>query len=737
MALKLNPQQLAAVLHDEGPLLILAGAGSGKTRVIVNRIARLINEEDVPAESILAVTFTNKAAEEMKLRIQELVPPSEYGGAGAVSRMWVSTFHSSCVRMLRANYERLGLIRDFVIYASDDQKTLLKECLAQLKFDPKTFNPNAVMGRIQSAKNYLKSPDAFASEADNYFDTQVAEIYRLYQQKLRSNQALDFGDLLMECVLMLQKNETVLSYYQQRFRYIMIDEYQDTNAAQYHWVRLLSAQHRNLCVVGDDDQSIYRWRGANIENILRFEDDYPGTKVIKLEQNYRSTGNILEIAASVIANNKGRKAKRLWTENDAGHPAIWYLAADDRGEATFAADQIEANASQGRSYREMAIFYRTNAQSRSFEDQFRRRNIPYVIYGGVSFYDRKEIRDMLAYLRILINPDDDIAFKRVINTPARGLGAKAVERVTAFANQAGINLVDALYRSQEIPDINKGMKSKLMNFGQQLFQFQSLARDVTLGSLIESILDQTGYRESLEKEQTSEAEDRLENIEEFLNVIAEYERSEPEASIAGFLERVALVSDREDFDPQQGAVTLMTLHLAKGLEFDWVLMAGMEEGLFPHSRSIDDAEELEEERRLCYVGVTRARQNLCMVSSIRRRLYGGDQMNLPSRFLEEMPAELIVREGQVSAPPRPRRKPVTDDWDFNQDDNDFTHFDFDQTAEGEGGLVVGANVHHPQFGPGMIRKCEGSGDNQKVIVSFQSGHVKTLLIKYAHLTLVS
>ncbi len=727
--MNLNPQQQEAVETTEGPLLVLAGAGSGKTRVIVHRIARLITEVGIPSDNILAVTFTNKAAEEMKLRIQTLVPDS-------VRRMWVSTFHSSCVRMLRANYDRLGLIRDFAIYDADDQKTLLKQCLAELKLDTKTFNPTAVLSRIQGAKNYLKTPDDYAEQAETFYETQVAELYKLYQRKLRENQALDFGDLLMECVFMLRNNPTVLQYYQQFFQYILIDEYQDTNAAQYHWVRLLAEKHGNLCVVGDDDQSIYRWRGADIENILRFEDDYPGAKVIKLEQNYRSTAKILEIASNVIANNSGRKEKRLWTESAAGDDATWYLAADDRAEAAYVAETIGQECQSGRSYAEMSIFYRTNAQSRLFEDELRKRQIPYVIYGGVSFYARKEIKDVLAYMRLLVNPADDVAFKRIFNTPARGLGAKAYEYIMIAAEKYEKTAVQIAQECGGFVEIPSAMQAKMKVLGSLLSRFQTLAQEVTLGNLVEAILDESGYRESLEKEQTTEAEERLENLDEFLNVVAEFERSEEEPSLTTFLERAMLVGNNDTYDPELGVVPLMTLHLAKGLEYDVVFMAGMEENLFPHSRSIDDTEELEEERRLCYVGVTRARQKLYMTSAVRRRLYGGDQMNLPSRFLEEMPAELIERTGNIEAPLVASAHDSFDD-DFPVDP-EFSDFDQRPVDDSEASpFREGAHVQHPQFGVGMVRRCEGKGEDQKVTVSFQSGRVKKLLVRYAHLTLLT
>jgi DNA helicase II / ATP-dependent DNA helicase PcrA len=734
----LNPEQQKAVEHTEGPLLILAGAGSGKTRVIVHRIVHLVSECDVRPEQILAVTFTNKAAQEMKDRIARILPQS-------VSSLWISTFHSACVRMIRANAERIGLKKKFVIYDTTDQKTLAVECLKELKMDPKSFKPSSVLGHIDDAKNHLVTAECYADTASNFYEKKIADFYLLFQKKLRENNALDFGDLLMESVFLLQQSPNVLEYYQQRFQYILIDEYQDTNTAQYQWVRLLAQKHRNLCVVGDDDQSIYRWRGADIQNILNFENDYRGATVIKLEQNYRSTGNILEMASNVIANNAGRKPKTLWTEQAAGDRATWYLAQDDRGEAGFTAESIQMAIDNGARLSDMAVFYRTNAQSRQFEDQLRRHGIPYVIFGGMRFYDRKEIRDLLAYLRVLLNPDDDISFKRIFNVPTRGLGAKALEFLEDRARDTSQSLVATLINCVDDPQLSQAMGRRLKVLASLMKSLAALARELPIGNLTEAILDQSGYREDLKNQKSAEAEERLENIEEFLNSIAEYERNNEDTSLAGFLEEVALVGQTDNYDPALGTLSMMTLHLAKGLEFDYVYMAGMEESLFPHARSMDDPLELEEERRLCYVGITRARKKVTFSSVLRRRIYGGDRMNMPSRFLDEIPQDLLERHGAAeTASFSPKNEDhFSMEWEtpspfFRSSVVDETDFDFDQRPPEELGMLnAGVQVKHPQFGPGVVRKTEGRGDQQKVTVSFSDGRTKTLLVKYAHLAVAS
>ncbi len=747
----LNPEQLKAVQHNEGPLLILAGAGTGKTRVITHRIARLIRENIVAPWNVLAVTFTNKAAEEMRTRVAALFSERSSGlpgdrergsggwgpeGAAITPNIWISTFHSSCLRMLRRSLPPGR--NQFVIYDDDDTQTLVKRCLEELKIDDRSLSPRAVSARIAGAKNELITPELYLSKTQDYIETRVAEIYALYQRKLGENNAMDFGDLIFKAVTMLQSQPELLARYQDLFRYIMIDEYQDTNRAQYVLTRLLAGSHKNLCVVGDDDQSIYRWRGADIQNILNFEADYPGSLVIRLEQNYRSTQTILSIANRVIAKNAGRKGKSLWTQGAPGDKAVVYTARDERDEARFVVEEIQRRGHQeGRRFNDFAIFYRTNAQSRTFEDELLRHRIPYMIFGGMKFYERREIKDMLAYLRVLVNPQDSINLKRILNVPTRGIGGKAEERLEAFASEREIPLYAALGKASEIVELNTGAKKKILEFHQTMEKLRSEMRALPgVAKILERIIHETGYEEMLREEKTVEAEGRLENLEELLNVASEFEKTiEGGASPEGpamFLDQVSLVGDTDTLDPAKGSVLLMTLHLAKGLEFPSVFLVGMEEGLFPHSRSLDEIAEMEEERRLCYVGVTRARKGLTLTLAARRRLYGGDQFNLPSRFLDEMPAEFLERHwgSEESGMGAGRRKPP-----FYDDDHDF---EFDQSAPEEtSAMKNGAVVTHPTFGIGVVKKREGQGEGEKVTVYFKNGQIKTLVVKFANLEVVS
>lgn len=727
--MELNPEQLKAVEHTEGPLLILAGAGTGKTRVITHRIAFLIQEKGVAPWNILAVTFTNKAAEEMRNRVHALL------GLGK-NDIWVSTFHSTCLRILRRSLP-LGE-NQFVIYDDDDTMSLIKKCMEDLNIEDRSLPPRSVYARIAAAKNDLISAEQFASGAEDFYDTRVAEVYKLYQKRLKENNALDFGDLIFRTVRLFQESPETLARYQDLFRYILIDEYQDTNRAQYILTKLLAEKHKNLCVVGDDDQSIYRWRGADIGNILNFEEDYPGCIVIRLERNYRSTQTILSIANKVIAKNTGRKGKNLWTETAGGEKALAYVGRDDRDESQFVVEEIaRRQRAENRKYNDFAIFYRTNAQSRSFEDELRKSRIPYVIYGGMKFYERKEIKDILAYLRVLVNPKDSVNLKRIFNVPPRGLGAKTEENLEAFASEYEIPLYEAMKRVGEIASINAGAKKKIQEFYAVLEKLRAAASE-GVGSVIDKVIDDSGYREMLETEGTIEAEGRLENLEELLNVAGEFEKSNPEGKLFDFLDQIALSSDTDTFDPSQGMVSMMTLHLAKGLEFPVVFLVGLEEGLFPHSRSLDDPEEMEEERRLCYVGVTRARKKLYLTLAARRRLYGGEQFNLPSRFLDEMPEDLIERRdarltsaGASFAGPKRATGGMGDDlWESPQE------YDFDQT-EDSSPYRVGANVAHPVFGVGVVKKREGKGESEKVTVYFRNGQVKTLVTKFANLSVVN
>lgn len=634
----LNPMQKEAVLHTEGPLLILAGAGSGKTRVLTHRVAYLIEEKQVNPWNILAITFTNKAAGEMRERVDSLV------GFGAES-IWVSTFHSTCVRILRRHIENLGYTTSFSIYDSDDQKTLMKQVFKSLDVDPKQFKERSVLGVISSAKDELIGPEEFLLNAGQDFrQRKIGEMYREYQTQLKKNNAMDFDDLIVKTVELFQNSAQVLDYYQERFKYIMVDEYQDTNFAQFKLISLLAMKYKNLCVVGDDDQSIYRFRGADITNILNFEETFPGTRVIKLEQNYRSTQNILDAANGVIRHNQGRKDKTLWTANGEGTLIRFKQFDTARDEADFVARQIRDS---GFSFQDQAVLYRTNAQSRLIEERCIFYNVPYRLVGGVNFYQRKEIKDILAYLKTIANGVDDLAVLRIINVPKRGIGATTMGRVTAFASEHGLSLFDALKEARQIPGIGKA-SDKIGKFMDQMnsFKIREHSSDFTIQDLIEGILEETGYREELEADGEIESQTRLENIEELVNKAVSYENDSETPSLDEFLEQVALVADIDSLDESEERATLMTLHSAKGLEFPKVYLVGLEDGLFPSAMSIgsDDRTDMEEERRLCYVGITRAKEELVMTSARQRMVNGETRYSKPSRFMEEVPGELLDEE---------------------------------------------------------------------------------------------
>ena len=626
----LNPTQLDAVQHTEGPLLILAGAGSGKTRVLTHRVAHLIDQGLAAPEEVLAITFTNKAAREMKERVALLVGPDS-------RRMWVSTFHAFCARILRVHAEKLGYKREFTIYDGADQVRLVKRCIVELGKDPKRFSPRSFQAQISSAKNVLMAPDDFLRNTEGYIAENVAEVYDLYQKRLYENNAMDFDDLIMQTVALLELFPEVRERYQTRFRYIHVDEYQDTNHAQYRLVNILAAAHRNLCVVGDDDQSVYSWRGADIRNILDFERDYPEAKVVKLEQNYRSTQTILDAANAVVANNASRKAKELWTAGDEGDRIRVFAASDEYAEARFVVSEIERLIDDGTSARDISVFYRTNAQSRALEDVLVREGIPYQVVGGVRFYERAEIRDAMAYLAVIANPDDSGSLERIINVPKRGIGNTSVAKLQDHANKSGITLYEALSEADAAGLTGAARKS--CKAVRDLFEgLRVAAVEVPPTDLIGAVLDESGYRKELEAEDTIEAESRLENLEELINAAREYERVEPEPTLAGFLQEQALYSDQDTMTSEGGSVTLMTLHNAKGLEFSHVFVVGMEEGTFPHARSLDE-HNLEEERRLAYVGITRARKTLTLTHARLRSSWGEREYRMPSRFLSEIPDE--------------------------------------------------------------------------------------------------
>lgn len=634
----LNPMQKEAVLHTEGPLLILAGAGSGKTRVLTHRIAYLIEEKEVNPWNILAITFTNKAAGEMRERVDSLV------GFGAES-IWVSTFHSTCVRILRRYIEHLGYTTSFSIYDSDDQKTLMKQVFKTLDIDTKQYKERSVLGIISSAKDKLISPEEFLLNAGQDFrQKKVGEIYREYQNQLKKNNALDFDDLIVKTVELFQNDSQILDYYQERFRYIMVDEYQDTNTAQFKLISLLASKYGNLCVVGDDDQSIYRFRGADIENILSFEQTFPGARVIKLEQNYRSTQNILDAANGVIRHNRGRKEKSLWTANGTGDEILFKQFDDARDEADYIARQIRDSEF---SYQDQAVLYRTNAQSRLLEERCIFYNVPYRLVGGVNFYQRKEIKDILAYLKTVANGVDDLSVLRIINVPKRGIGATSMGRVTMFASEHGMSLYSALREARMVPGLGKAVE-KIGRFISQMECLRAMAQseEYSIQDLIEAILEETGYEEELKAEGEIEAETRMENIQELINKAAAYEEDSQHPSLDEFLEQVALVADIDNVDSSEDRVTLMTLHSAKGLEFPKVYLAGMEDGLFPGMMAVssDDPTDMEEERRLCYVGITRAKKELVITAARKRMTHGETRYCKPSRFVEEIPAELLKEE---------------------------------------------------------------------------------------------
>ena len=631
----LNPKQKEAVLHTDGPLLILAGAGSGKTRVLTHRIAYLIDECGVNPWNIMAITFTNKAAGEMRERVDNLV------GFGAES-IWISTFHSSCVRILRRHIENLGYTTSFSIYDSDDQKTLMRQVFKTLDIDTKQFKERSVLAAISSAKDKLITPEEFLLNAGGDFrEKKTGEIYKEYQKQLKKNNALDFDDLIVKTVELFQNNPQILDYYQERFRYIMVDEYQDTNMAQFKLVSLLASKYRNLCVVGDDDQSIYRFRGADIQNILSFENTFPGTMVIKLEQNYRSTQNILDAANEVIRHNFGRKDKTLWTANGEGDKILFKQFDTAKDEADFVVRQIRDS---GYSYQDQAVLYRTNAQSRLLEERCIFYNVPYRLVGGVNFYQRKEIKDILAYLKTIANGVDDLSVIRIINVPKRGIGTTTIGRVTAFASEHSMSFYDTLKEAKQIPGIGKAAE-KISRFIAQMEAFRAMAysEEYSMKDLIDHILEDTGYEEELQEEGEIEAQTRLENIEELINKAAAYEEDSEHPTLDEFLEQVALVADIDNVDDTEDRVTLMTLHSAKGLEFPKVYLVGMEDGLFPGMMSImsGDKTEMEEERRLCYVGITRAKKELVLTAARQRMINGETRWSKPSRFINEIPPNLL------------------------------------------------------------------------------------------------
>ena len=735
----LNSPQQEAVYHTEGPLLILAGAGSGKTRVLTHRIAYLIDEKGVNPWNILAITFTNKAASEMRERVDKIV------GFGSES-IWVSTFHSTCVRILRRHIDRLGFDTRFAIYDTEDQKTLMKEICRKLNIDTKIYKERSLLAQISHAKDELITPDEMELNAGGDFNKKkVAAVYREYQASLRKNNALDFDDLIVKTVELFQNCGDVLENYQERFKYIMVDEYQDTNTAQFKFVSLLASKYENLCVVGDDDQSIYKFRGANIGNILGFEHVFPDAKVIRLEQNYRSTKNILSAANEVIANNASRKSKTLWTENSEGDLIHFRQFMNGYEEAEYVVGEISrAHRENGAKYKDCAVLYRTNAQSRLFEEKCLLANIPYKIVGGVNFYARKEIKDLLCYLKTIDNSRDDLAVRRIINVPKRGIGATTLGRIQDYADKMSVSFYDALRVAEEVPSIGRSL-SKIDGFVTFIQSLKSKAESYTVRELLEEVIELTGYVAELKAEDTEESQARIENIDELISKAESYQEAMEEqgqpATLSGFLEEIALIADIDSVDPDQDYVLLMTLHSAKGLEFPRVFLVGMEDGIFPSYMSIvsDDRSDLEEERRLCYVGITRAMEDLTLTSARQRMIRGDVQYNKVSRFVREIPRELVDM-GQTATPEK--KKQIAD---MIQADSSlakmkmalaakpFKPREFKVTKAASLDYEVGDTVRHIKFGVGIVKDIVDGGRDYEVTVDFDKVGVKKMFAGFAKL----
>jgi len=720
----LNDRQREAVLHGEGPLLIFAGAGSGKTRVLTHRIAHLIGERGVPPHAILAVTFTNKAAEEMAVRAQALL--GEQGPS-----VWISTFHSACVRILRRFGDRIGIERNFVIYDERDQLAMIKACMRAAGLDEREAPPASLRYLLDQSKNRLVDVSSLLGSGDPRRREGVLRFMEVYASGMRTNNALDFGDLLVMAIRLLTEVEQAREHYRSRLRHILVDEYQDTNRAQLYLIKALLGPRTDLCVVGDDDQSIYRWRGADLSNILEFESQFPEVTVVILEQNYRSTGIILEAASHVVAKNIGRRRKKLFTDRGEGEPITIYRADDEFNEARYVVSQMAQMArSGGRRWSDFAVFYRTNAQSRVFEDELRRENMPYSVIGGMKFYERKEVKDVLSYMRLAVNPSDSVAALRVINVPARGIGQTTIGRISDRADRDQTPFMKAARSAVENGDLNARSGTRVSEFLEMMEKIAERVSEDPPSDLAALVLEKTGYLAALEKEETVEAESRIENLKELVSSIQEFEERNPEAGIQDYLEMVSLFSDPDSFDGRVEAVCLMTLHCAKGLEFPVVFMVGMEEGLFPHHRSMENAEEIEEERRLCYVGITRAKDRLFITRSMQRRSFGQPQVNRASRFLADIPRTL-VRSVETEAPRRESDTGWKYDYSMSQEQ---TFGDAGAFSEDEDDpLPVGAVVRHPKFGEGVVIFSEGKGEKQKVAVRFERAGVRTLLVHYAPL----
>ncbi|SHF10342.1 DNA helicase PcrA [Clostridium fallax] len=756
----LNKEQYEAATTIDGQLLILAGAGSGKTRVLTYRIAYMIGENDIKPYNILAITFTNKAAQEMKERVKSLI-------GDKADNMWISTFHSSCVKILRREIEKIGYRRDFTIYDSYDQKALIKQCMKEININDKDITEQEILSKIGKAKDNMITADQYKRIKESEFrENKIADVYLLYQKRLKENNALDFDDLIFKTVELFSKHNETLEFYQNKFKYIMIDEYQDTNKTQYEFVKLLASKHKNICVVGDDDQCIYAWRGADIRNILEFEKDYPNAKVVKLEQNYRSKGNILEAANEVIKNNTERKNKALRTEAENGEKIKVYRAYSDSDEVQFIVSEIKKEIEENnKTYKDFAILYRTNAQSRLFEENFIKRGIPYRLIGGTKFYDRKEIKDIMAYLKVINNPSDGISLRRIINVPKRNIGDATIEKVQNFANDIDDTLYNALLDSEMNPSLTSRNLASIKKFTELMDDFIMISKDLSVSMLIEEILDKTGYLKGLKDSKEPEDESRIENLKELVSAAVEFEKGEEEdKSLSAFLEKTALVQDVDNLDEDADSLVLMTVHSAKGLEFPVVFMVGMENGIFPGTASFNSESEMEESRRLCYVGITRAKEILYMTSAEMRRVFGRTVAYSQSDFISEIPAQLKEYLKGKSSGLSTRSSMTSGKSSYGQslnphslrssynESNAFKHKSIKEATKDLSDIInndsssskmltaeeatMGRKVKHPKFGVGTIVKTAKSGDDVKLTIAFDSQGIKNLMLSFAPLELL-
>lgn len=724
----LNPQQKQAAIHTKGPMLILAGAGSGKTKTMTHRIVNMIEEEGIHPYNILAVTFTNKAAQEMRQRVEELI--------GTNLNMWIMTFHSACMRILRQQIEVLDYSKDFTVYDGTDQKTVIKDCLKQENLDEKVFSVPYIQKTIGDCKDKGQSPKEYAEYCSmGSKEYKVAKVYDLYEKTLKKNNALDFDDLILKTVEVFKKDDQVLSYYQDKFKYIMVDEYQDTNYMQYKFIKLLAKKHNNICVVGDDDQCIYEWRGANIRNILDFEKDFPNTKVIKLEQNYRSTSTILDAAHCVIKNNSGRKSKKLWTDKDTGEKIRYYKAFNEKDEGLYIAKEIDRLKNANAKYSDFAILYRTHAQSRALEDALALYDIPYRIFGGLRFYDRKEIKDLMAYLKLVQNPVDNLSIKRVINEPKRGVGLKTIEKLEKVAEVRNESLFDVITDEEILYGLSTKISEGLKGFGSVLTKYHNEKDDLNVSEIYEGLLNDTGYLKELENQNTVESKGRIENLQELKSVIYDYEHNNENANLFEFLEKMSLVTDIDNYDSEEDAVLLMTLHSAKGLEFPVVFIPGMEDGLFPGRRAFDSFEGMEEERRLCYVGITRAKEILYLTHAEQRMLYGRTDYTKASSFLQEIDNNLF--EDLELEKPQPAVASVKKDTFSPFEQMKYIKHNNAKAVhvqtKNSNDLSAGDKVRHKKFGDGTVISVESKDGNTTVTVVFESVGLKTLVLEFAPL----